>query len=158
MHRESVSIVQQDATIYRFIIFSADNSKCFGWYPHPSSGAHSNCNYNIWHLSNCFRYHPLTWSRNGFPTPPRQRTVRPVPDVVITVWMCSWWWMMVSSETSRAVWRKYNKTVYNRILLDNYWLQAKILNLFQIPVTCRCVIFRLKYFKCHSISNRKTWN
>jgi len=29
-------------------------------------------------------------------TSPRQRTVantvRPVPDVVITVWGCSWWW------------------------------------------------------------------
>ena len=43
IHRESVSItVQQDATIRGFIIFSADNSTCFGCYPHPSSGAHSN--------------------------------------------------------------------------------------------------------------------
>ena len=58
-------------------------------------------------------------------TPSCQRTavntVWPVPDVVITVWMCSWWWMRVSSETCRAVCRKYNKTVYNRILLGNYW-------------------------------------
>jgi len=37
-------IVQQDMTIYSFIIFSADSSTCFGRYPHPSSGAHSNCN------------------------------------------------------------------------------------------------------------------
>ena len=55
-------------------------------------------------------------SRNGVPTPPRQRTVantvQPVPDVVITVWMCCWWWMRVSSETCRAICRKYNKTVY----------------------------------------------
>ena len=61
----------------------------------------------------------------GVPTPPRQRMVanrvRPVPDAVITVWVCSWWWMRVSSETCRAVYRKYNKTVYSRILLDNYW-------------------------------------
>jgi len=58
-------------------------------------------------------------------TPPHQRmvanTVRTVPDVVITVWMCSWWWMRVSSVTCRAVCRKYNKTVYSRILSDNYW-------------------------------------
>ena len=58
-------------------------------------------------------------------SPPHQRTVantvRPVPDVVITVWVCSWWWVRVSSETCRAVCRKYNKTVYSRILLDNYW-------------------------------------
>jgi len=58
MHRESVSIiVQQDATVYRFVIFSADSSTNFGRYPHLSSGAHSNCNYNIWHWSNriCYR-------------------------------------------------------------------------------------------------------
>jgi len=42
-------IVQQDAIIYSFIIFPADSSTCFRWYPHPSSGAHSDCNYNIWH-------------------------------------------------------------------------------------------------------------
>jgi len=44
-------IVQQDATIYNLYYISADSSTCFGWYPHPSSGAHTNCNYNIWHLS-----------------------------------------------------------------------------------------------------------
>jgi hypothetical protein len=59
------------------------------------------------------------------PTPPCQRTVantvRSVPDVVITVWMCSWWWMRLSSETCKAVCRKYNRTVYSFILLDNYW-------------------------------------
>ena len=59
------------------------------------------------------------------PDPPLLRTVantvRPVPEVVITVWVCSWWWIRVSSETCRAVCRKHNKTVYSRILLDNYW-------------------------------------
>ena len=58
------------------------------------------------------------------PTPPHQRKVanmvRPVPDV-ITVWVYSWWWMRVSSETCRAVCRKCNKTIYSRIFLDNYW-------------------------------------
>jgi len=53
--------VQQDATIYSFYYISADSSTCFWWYPHPSSGAHSNCNYNIWHWSICISYHPLTW-------------------------------------------------------------------------------------------------
>jgi hypothetical protein len=32
-------IIQQDATIYSLII-SANCSKCFGWYFHPSSGVH----------------------------------------------------------------------------------------------------------------------
>ena len=62
---------------------------------------------------------------NAVPTPPLQRTVadtvRPVPDVVITIWMCSWWWMRVSSETCKSCLQKYNKTVYSRISLDNYW-------------------------------------
>ena len=49
-------IVQQDATIYSFYYISADSSTYFGWYPHPSSGAHSNCNYNIWHWSNRICY------------------------------------------------------------------------------------------------------
>jgi len=41
VHRESMSIIaQQVTTIYSFIIFSADSSTCFGWYPHPSSWAH----------------------------------------------------------------------------------------------------------------------
>jgi len=48
-------------------------------------------------------------------------TVRPGPDVVITVWVCSWWWMGVSSETCRAAWRNIIKSVYSRILLDSYW-------------------------------------
>ena len=54
-------IVQQDATIYRFYYISADSSTCFGWYHHPSSGARSNCNYNIWHWSNRIGYCLLTW-------------------------------------------------------------------------------------------------
>ena len=62
------------------------------------------------------------------PTPPQQRTVaysvRPVPYVVITFRVWSWWWMRVSSETCRAVLQKYNKTVYSRILLDNYWQRS----------------------------------
>ena len=94
------TIVQQDATIYSFIKFSA--------------GAHSNCNY-IWHWSNRICYRPLTRQRTV------ANTVLPLPDVVNIVWMFSWWWMRVSSEICRAVCRKYNKTVYSRILLDNYW-------------------------------------
>ena len=80
-------IVQQDATIRSFIIFSADSPTCFRWYPHPLSGAHSNCSYD-----------PCTWTVAN--------TVWPGPDAVITVWMCSW------SETCRAVCRKCNKTAY----------------------------------------------
>ena len=114
--------VQQDATINSFFYISANCSTCFGWYLDPSSGAHVNCNYNIWHWSNRICYLPMSWRSR---TPPRQRkvanTVRPVPDAVITVYVCSWWWVKVSPETCRAVCRNRKKTVYSRILLDIYW-------------------------------------
>ena len=39
----------------------------------------------------------VLWRGGVVPTPPRQRTVantvRPVPDVVITVYVCFWWWV-----------------------------------------------------------------
>ena len=93
----------------QFYYISAENSTCFGWYPHPSSGAHSDSNCNIWHWSNRIFYPTGV----GTPTPPRQRTVankvRTVPDVVIRVWMFSWWWMRVQSETRRAVCRSIIK-------------------------------------------------
>ena len=67
----------------------------------------------------------VRWCGGVGTTPPRQRTVtntvRQVPDV-ITFWMCSWLWMRVSSETRR----KYNKSVYSRILLFNYWHPAQV--------------------------------
>ena len=56
-----VNQLQQDVTIYSVVIFSADSSTCFGWYTHPSSGAHLNCNCNIWHGSNRICYRLLSW-------------------------------------------------------------------------------------------------
>ena len=66
MHRESVSIiVQQDLIIYSFIIF----------------------------LQTALHVSDVVEESEIVPTPPRQRTaantVRPVPDVVIRVCMCS---------------------------------------------------------------------
>ena len=151
-------IVQHDASIHSFIIFSADSSTCFGWYPHPSKGAPSNCNYNIWHWLNHICYRPLTWrSRNSVPTPPSQRTVantfQPVPDVVITVWGCSCWWMSVSSETCRAVCRKYNKTVYGRIVLDNYWHWFTTHGPRNIKKKIRCSVWTVLYRVSYVDSN-----
>ena len=49
----------------QFYYFSGNSSTCFGWSRRPSSGAHVNCNYSIWHWSNRICYRPLTWrSRN----------------------------------------------------------------------------------------------
>jgi hypothetical protein len=43
--------VQQVANLYSFYSLQTC-STCFGWYPHPTSGARVNCNYSIWHWSN----------------------------------------------------------------------------------------------------------
>ena len=122
MHRESMSIiVQKSATIYSFIIFLQIAL-------HVSDDTlihHQEHTQTLVTTSGACRtvFSTVRW-RGGVPTPPCQRTVantvRPVPGVN-TVLMCSWWWMRVSSETCRAICRKYNKTVYSRILLDNYW-------------------------------------
>jgi len=48
VHRNNVLIYksQKDAHVTKCI--SSDNcSTCFGWYHHPSSGEHNNCNYKL---------------------------------------------------------------------------------------------------------------
>ena len=58
VQRKYISIhIQQDATLHSLFI-CGNCSTCFGWYLHPSSGAH-NCIYSIWHLSNRYCYLPL---------------------------------------------------------------------------------------------------
>jgi hypothetical protein len=71
-------------------------------------------NYTAWSVSIIVQRDAAIYSFIIFlQTPPRQRTVantvRPVPDVVITAWMCSWCWMRLSSETCRAVCRNIIK-------------------------------------------------
>jgi len=67
VHRESVSItVQRDATICSFIIFlqaalHVSDDTLIHHQEHTP-----NCNYNIWHWSNCVCYHPLTWRSWNF--------------------------------------------------------------------------------------------
>ena len=75
-------IVQQDATIYSFIIFSVDSSTCFGWYRHPSSGAHSNCNYNIWYWSNRICYCPLIWRSQNCSSTSSMWSAQRIPTAV----------------------------------------------------------------------------
>ena len=100
--------------LYTVNYISANCSTCFGWYLHPLSGAHVNCNYSIWHWSNRICHPPMSW------TPPRQRkvahTVRPVPDVVITVYICSWWWVKVSPETCTAVCKNIIKCILSHLV------------------------------------------
>ena len=109
---QSVSIiVQQDTTIYSFIIFlqtavCVSDDTLIHHQEHPQTVITTG-----WTVFATVRF------RGGVPTPPRQRTVantvRPVPHVVITVWMCSWWWMTVSSETRRAVCRNIINCIWS---------------------------------------------
>ena len=111
---------------YIQFLFPANCSTCFGWYLHPSSGARVNCNYSIWHQLNritTFRCHGGVWLHSSgtgwtvllpsavvesdpFTAAEGSNTVPSVPDAVITVYTCSWWWVKVSPETCRAVCRK----------------------------------------------------
>ena len=115
-------IVQRDATIYIFIIFMQTALHVSGDTP----THHQEHTQTVTTAFGTGRtvFAIVLW-RGGVPTPPRQRTVaktvRPVPDIVTTVCVCSCWWMRVSSEICRAILQKYNQTVYSRILLDNYW-------------------------------------
>jgi len=96
-----------------FYYISADSSTCFGWYPHPSSGAHANCNYSIWHWANRNCCSDSSTSSDGSKYGSNSaRCCNYCLNVLL---------MMVSTETCRVVSRKYNKTVYCRNLLDDYW-------------------------------------
>ena len=116
-------IFQRDATIYSFIIFLQTAVHVSG----DTLIHHQEHTQTVITTSGTGRtvFATIHWHGGVRTSPPQQRTVantvRPVPDVVTTVCMCSWWWMRVSSETRRAVLQKYDKTVHSRILLDNYW-------------------------------------
>ena len=140
-----------------FFLFPANCSTCFGWYLRSSSGAHVNCNYSIWHWSNhitpfCCREGVRTDSSK---TAESGNMVRSVPDAVIAVYVCSWWWVKVSPETCTAVWRW--GTVYSPILLDNYWHCCKtvsntivnaVLSAFPIKQHLTTIIRELPFVLC----------
>ena len=89
----------------QFHYISANSSTCFGWYPHPSSGTHVNCNYSIWHWLNRICYRPLSWSSSS-----NSSTIADGSRYGLTSdrccrysCVCSWWWVKVPPETSTAV-------------------------------------------------------
>ena len=106
MHREWMSIiVQQDATKYSFIIFLqtalyVSDDTLIHHHEHTQTViTASGTGRNV--------FATFRW-RRGVGTHVQRtvaNTVRSVPDIMIVVWMCSWRWMRVSSETCRAVWR-----------------------------------------------------
>jgi len=112
VHCESVSvIVQQDATIYSFFTFlqTALHVSDATLTPHQEYTQSVITTFGTGRTVLA----TVRWRGGvGVLTPPRQRTVantfRPVPDV-ITDWVCSWWWVRVSSETCRAVCRNVIK-------------------------------------------------
>ena len=116
VHRESMSIIaQQDATIYNFNIFLQTAL-------HVSDETlihHQEHTQTVITTSATGRtvFATVRWrgwvGTMGTCIVNRQRTVantvQTVPDVVITIWVCSWWRMRISSKTCRAVFRKIIK-------------------------------------------------
>ena len=97
-------IVEQDATLYSFIIFLQTALHVSGvTFIH-----HQEHRQTVITTSGTGRtvFATVRWYAGKRTV---ANTVRPVPDVVITVCVCSWWWMKVSSETCRAVCRNIIK-------------------------------------------------
>ena len=106
----------------QFYYISANSSTCFGWYLHLSSGAHVNCNYSIRHWSNLICYLPLTWSRSDSSTRAEGSKYGSTSTICCNYNLRVL--LMMGEGITRNMYsclQKYNKTIYSRILLDNYW-------------------------------------
>jgi len=129
-------IVHQNATIYGLFI-SVNRSTYFGWYLHPSSGAHvtvsaasgisktvtATCRERDW-TGNSSR--PVTFTTGciyGF----TNARCCGYSD------MSSWWWVEIPPEICRAVYR-YKWTVCSCILLDNYWQIYNTFNCYYLSM------------------------
>jgi len=71
-----------------------------------------NCNYGIWHWSNCLYCLPLSWSccSNSSTTAKGSRDGLTSARCCNYSYMCSWWWVELPPKTCRASsLQKYNK-------------------------------------------------
>jgi len=69
-----------------------------------------NCNYSIWHWSNCLCYLLLwrrswSWSSNSSVIAEGSRDGLTSARCCNYSYMCSWWWVELPPETFRAVYR-----------------------------------------------------
>ena len=106
------------------LFISGNCSTCFGWYFHPSSGAHTTVSTASYILSHSYCYLPLKWkSWNRFEravgdvrkpqqaeTGSNSSTIAADGSNVVTNTRCcrysctrSWWWVEVPPETCRTV-------------------------------------------------------
>jgi len=110
MHCESVSItVQQDVTIYSLLYF-CKLLYMFRVVTPPVIRSTYNCNYSIWHWSNCLCYLPLWWrswncSSNFSTIGEGSRDSFISARCCNYSYMCSWWRVELPPETCRAVYR-----------------------------------------------------
>jgi len=110
---------QQVATIFDYLFLKC--STCFGWFLHPSSGAH-NCTHSFrycqpillqagivaemelpwkFHLSQDTSLQHLPWKFHLIHDTSLQQYRLTIPEAECTV-MCSWWWAEEPSKTCRA--------------------------------------------------------
>ena len=109
VYRESMSlIVQQGANINSFIFLQRTRHVSVDTFNHHQE--HTQTVITGSGTDRTDRYRPLLWrSRFDSTTTDGSDKVRSVPDAVITVCVCSWWWVKVSPETCRAVCRNIIK-------------------------------------------------
>jgi hypothetical protein len=94
VHRKYILIyIQQDAMLHSLFI-SGNCSSCFGWYHHPSSGAHTTVSTAS---GTCQTVIATCRYRGGV------GTGLSVLWVVYTLPTASWWWVEIPPETCRAV-------------------------------------------------------
>jgi len=118
VHRNSIVIyIQQDAMLHSLFI-SGNCSTCFGWYPHPSSGAQTTVPTasGICHTVTAICcYCGRVGTAQHTQTSSNSSTIAADSSNGVTDTRCcrygclrSWWWVGVPPETCRAIFRKIN--------------------------------------------------
>ena len=111
----------------------------FGWYPHPSSAAHSNCNYNIWHCSNSICYRPL-W-RGGVGT----ETCKDVCRNIMKLYIVASHWTFIDVDSRCTDPRIYKKKLnFRQHCCENpKYCNRSLTHLYEslndIPVITHCI-------------------
>jgi hypothetical protein len=103
VHRKYILIyIQQDATLHSLFI-SGNCSTCFGWYLHPSSGAHTTVSTASGTCQNVTAIVEELESSNSSTIAADSSNGLTSTRCSGYSCMCCWWWVEIPPETFRAV-------------------------------------------------------